>query len=125
MALYDQVAADEIKEERCQLRDEIIKEFYKELTVEDLVADVVDLPEDVGKTRTIVACAMVGANFLHAGDRLPAPLRQPAHHPYPLLGEPVHLALHARHEPALEWIERDRCEAQDRTRTEAEEQDSP
>src|SRR3546814_6259561 len=80
----DLVAADEIKEERCQLRDEIIKEFYKELTVEDLVADVVDLPEDVGKTRTIVACAMVGANFLHAGDRLPDPLRQPAHHPYPL-----------------------------------------
>src|SRR3546814_18074198 len=106
MALYDQVAADEIKEERCQLRDEIIKEFYKELTVEDLVADVVDLLEDVGKTRTIVACAMVGANFLHAGDRLPDPLRQPAHHPYPLLGEPVHLALHARNEPALDRLER-------------------
>ena len=118
-----QVAADQVEEERRQLPDEVVEELDDELAVEDLVADQVDSAENLGKGRPIVAGAVVDPDLLHAGNRLADVLRQPAHHAHPVLGEQVDLALHARDQPALEWVEGHGGQAEDRILNENEEED--
>ena len=75
IALDDQIAADQEKQERGDVSDQIVEEFYKELAVIDLKPDVVDLAEPVRDLGQLVRRGVIGADFGASSDRANWPMR--------------------------------------------------
>ncbi len=113
-ALDHQITADQIKEERRELIDEVVQKLDEELALEDLEPDIVDVAVAVRDIGQMPGGSIVGVDLGHAGNRFADPVRDLAHRPDALLAKLVDLALKARDQPSLEGIERDRRGPQNR-----------
>ncbi len=118
-----QIAADRIKEERGQLRDEIVKEFDEEFALVDFEADAVDRAEQMSEPGELEFDGVVALDVDDAGGGFVDPVGDLPDRADALLVELVDLALQPRDHVALDRVERDRRGAEHRILHEHEQDD--
>src|SRR5262249_54801935 len=113
-ALDHQIAADRKEEERRQLTDEVVEEFGEKLTPKDFEPDVVDGAQDVSEIGRLQLDRVVGTDFSDAGSRLLDPVGDLADGADAAFAELVNLHLQLGNDIALQRVERDRRDPEDR-----------
>ena len=102
LALDDKISADQEKQERRKIADQIVEEFYEEFAVIDLEPNVVDFSQALRDVGELICGGVIGANFGACGDGLGDPVRKHPHLAHPLAPEAANDALHLWNEIALQ-----------------------
>ena len=114
IALDDQIAADQIEEERRQLVHEIIHELDEILPIVDLVADLEIFVEPVSNIGRMQRRSIIGVNLMNASDRLAQLVGNDANVLDPLAGEQDNLLLQLGNDIGLQRIGADGGKPQQR-----------
>ena len=99
---HDQIAADEVENDRSQLCEEVVQKLDEELPDIDPQPDEVDLTECCADPRGFIFRCIVSMQIIDATDTLSQLVRELSHGPNPFPCEVIHHLLHFRNDVHLD-----------------------